>query len=92
MANNGNDGGSHSIGWFLGGLGAGLALGLTIGILFAPRSGVETRRILREHLDESAENFLDRLDAFMAAARKKLDHIVKRLGVDQESPEGSEPA
>jgi len=92
MADNGNNGGSHNIGWFLGGLGAGLALGLTIGILFAPRPGFETRRMLRERFDESAENLLDRLDAFMTAARKKLESIAKRLGADKETPEGSEPA
>ncbi|MHA2620374.1 MAG: YtxH domain-containing protein [bacterium JZ-2024 1] len=89
MANNENGGGGHNVGWFLGGLGAGLALGITIGILFAPRPGYETRRILRERLDDSAENLLDRLDAFVTAAKKKLEGIAQRLGMEKEGGEES---
>jgi gas vesicle protein len=92
IANNGNGGGGHNVGWFLGGLGAGLALGITIGILFAPRPGFETRRILRERFDESAENLLDRLDVFMTATKKRLEGLAKRLGMEKESSEESEPA
>jgi gas vesicle protein len=33
----------------------GLGLGVAVGVLFAPKSGVETRALLREKADESTE-------------------------------------
>lgn len=92
MSNGGNGSGAHNVGWFLGGLGAGLALGITMGILFAPRPGFETRRILRERFDESAENLLESLDSFISAAKKKLESIAKRFGAEEGQPEEAEPA
>jgi len=43
------DGGS--IGWFL----AGLGLGAVVGILYAPRSGSETRDVLRSKAEEGRD-------------------------------------
>jgi len=43
------DGGS--IGWFL----AGLGIGAVVGILYAPRSGTETRDVLRSKAEEGRD-------------------------------------
>jgi gas vesicle protein len=40
-----------SLGWFL----AGLGLGAVVGVLYAPRSGSETREVLRERAEEGRE-------------------------------------
>jgi gas vesicle protein len=40
-----------SIGWFL----AGLGLGAVVGVLYAPRSGSETREVLRARAEEGRE-------------------------------------
>src|SRR6204780_1726656 len=42
---------SNSFGWFL----AGLGLGALAGILYAPRSGSETREVLRARAEEGRE-------------------------------------
>jgi gas vesicle protein len=42
---------SSSFGWFL----AGLGLGAVVGVLYAPRSGSETREALRARADEGRE-------------------------------------
>ena len=42
---------SNSFGWFL----AGLGLGALAGILYAPRSGDETREVLRAKAEEGRE-------------------------------------
>jgi gas vesicle protein len=39
---------NNSFGWFL----AGLGLGALAGVLYAPRSGSETREVLRERAEE----------------------------------------
>lgn len=48
-----------STGWFVGGMLVGTAIGTVAGLLFAPRSGRETRRLLEksaEALPELAED------------------------------------
>jgi gas vesicle protein len=45
------DNGSNSILWFL----AGLGVGAVVGVLYAPKSGAETREALREKLEEGRE-------------------------------------
>jgi gas vesicle protein len=40
-----------SFGWFL----AGLGLGAVVGVLYAPRSGSETREVLRARAEEGRE-------------------------------------
>lgn len=42
---------SSSFGWFL----AGLGLGAVVGVLYAPRSGSETREALRARAEEGRE-------------------------------------
>ena len=41
----------NSLGWFL----AGLSLGAVVGVLYAPRSGSETREVLRSRAEEGRE-------------------------------------
>jgi gas vesicle protein len=41
----------NSLGWFL----AGLGLGAVVGVLYAPRSGSETREALRARAEEGRE-------------------------------------
>ena len=45
------DGGGNSLVWFL----AGLGLGALAGVLYAPRSGSETREVLRQRAEEGRE-------------------------------------
>jgi gas vesicle protein len=47
---------SSSFGWFL----AGLGLGAVVGVLYAPRSGSETREALRARADEGREYMKNR--------------------------------
>ena len=42
---------SNSFGWFL----AGLGLGALVGVLYAPRSGSETREVLRARAEEGRD-------------------------------------
>ena len=41
----------NSLGWFL----AGLGLGAVVGVLYAPRSGSETREVLRARAEEGRD-------------------------------------
>ena len=41
----------NGLGWFL----AGLGLGAVVGVLYAPRSGSETREVLRARAEEGRE-------------------------------------
>lgn len=59
------DNSGSKIGYFL----AGLGIGALIGLLFAPRSGEETREYLRERLDESVD-----------AAKRQTRELRERAG------------
>ena len=51
-----SDNDSNSFVWFL----AGLGVGALVGVLYAPRSGSETREALRARADEGREYVRDR--------------------------------
>jgi gas vesicle protein len=51
-----SDSDSNSFAWFL----AGLGIGAVVGILYAPRSGDETREALRSKANESREYMRER--------------------------------
>jgi gas vesicle protein len=46
-----NNSSSSSLGWFL----AGMGLGALVGVLYAPRSGSETRDVLRARAEEGRD-------------------------------------
>jgi gas vesicle protein len=68
-----------SSGRFLGGLLIGGALGAIIGLLVAPRSGEETREIIREELDarwnQSTEKLKKRTDALKTKATDTAEQL-----------------
>ena len=77
---------SSSFGKFLGGILLGGAIGAVIGMLLAPRSGSETRALIREEFDsryqDSAEVIQAKSEAIQektAAFREKVSHLAEDL-------------
>ncbi len=78
--------GRNRTGAFIGGLLVGTAVGTVIGLLLAPRSGRETRRLLKksaEALPEVAEDVASSLqyqsEKLFDAAQRSLDEALLRL-------------
>jgi len=78
--------GRNRTGAFIGGLLLGTAVGTVIGLLLAPRSGRETRRLLKksaEALPEVAEDVASSLqyqsEKLFDAAQRSLDEALLRL-------------
>ena len=71
-----------SSGRFLGGLLIGGALGAIIGMLLAPRSGDETRELIRDEFDHQVNRSKDQLQqrtvAFREKALEKADHLKEK--------------
>jgi len=65
-----NDNGSNGIGWFL----AGLGIGALIGVLYAPKSGKETR----EELVLSAKEARDKANQYVERGKEQLDDYIDR--------------
>ena len=72
------------------GAGIGTVLGVTAGILFAPKSGKETRQIIADRTGESARNLKDRA----AATREKISESARQTGskVQTAAKKGAEAA
>ncbi|TVR77481.1 MAG: YtxH domain-containing protein [Saprospirales bacterium] len=51
---------------------AGLATGATLGILFAPRSGEETRKIITDKADEYSDQAKQQVDEMIKAGKKEI--------------------
>jgi len=51
----------------------GLGLGVAVGVLFAPKSGVETRQLLRSKADEGVDYVKRRSDDLRETAAEALD-------------------
>ena len=64
------DNDSSSIGWFL----AGLGLGALVGVLYAPKSGRETRETIRQSATEGRDYIANRGQEF----RGQVDTWVKK--------------
>ena len=58
----------------LGGLGIGIIIGLTIGLLYAPREGRETREMLRERAEEVREKTAEAYEK----AKKTASDVIKK--------------
>lgn len=65
-----SDSNSNSFLWFL----AGLGVGAVVGVLYAPRSGSETREALRSKADEGREYVRERA----RQARSQANDLVDR--------------
>jgi gas vesicle protein len=79
---------------FLTGLGIGIALGAAVGILFAPRSGVETRRAIRNRgkkIGNRARDAWDDLALELRATRRALRRKRRdaKLEIEQEKIEAT---
>jgi gas vesicle protein len=64
-----SDNGSNSFVWFL----AGLGLGALVGVLYAPRSGTETRDVLRARAEEGRDYMRDRAQQARSQATQWAD-------------------
>jgi gas vesicle protein len=51
----------------------GLGVGVAVGILFAPKSGPETRKLLRDKADESKDYLLKRSEEVRGTASELID-------------------
>ncbi len=64
-----SDSNSNSFLWFL----AGLGVGAVAGVLYAPRSGNETREALRSKAEEGREYMRNRADTARSQANEWVD-------------------
>lgn len=72
---------SNSLVWFLAGLGAGALLG----VLYAPRSGRETREALRDKAEEGRDYVITRGRAAKEQAQQWAEKGRETLGKHKES-------
>jgi gas vesicle protein len=70
------DNDSSSIGWFL----AGLGLGALVGVLYAPKSGRETRETIlqsaqegREYINNRGQQFKGQVDQFVQKGKETIN-------------------
>jgi gas vesicle protein len=89
----------RSAGAFLGGVLLGTAIGSVFALLLAPRSGRETRRLLRQSVDaipgaaeEYAENAQAQVERLVQSARRNLDETINRLNETIEANRNGSPA
>lgn len=75
-----------SFGKFLGGAVLGGAIGAVLGMLLAPRSGAETRALIREEFESRYQDSTDAIQAKSeaiqekaAAFREKVSHLAEDL-------------
>lgn len=62
------------------GFAMGLLIGAAIGILYAPRSGRETREIIKEKAEvtkEKAEKVIEEAEKIIGEAKKKAETIIE---------------
>lgn len=64
-----DDSGSSGILWFL----AGLGIGAAVGVLYAPKSGKETRDDIAKYAQESSDYVKDRAKQYKVQANQWVD-------------------
>ena len=81
---------ANGAGRFIGGFLLGSAVGATLGLLFAPKTGTETRRLLRKSADalpeianeiagEITSNVQHQADRFTEQAGRTIDNTMERM-------------
>ncbi len=77
---------SNGAGKFVGGFLIGSALGTVLGLLFAPKTGKETRRLLRKSADaipeiasEISSNVQSQADRLTEQAGRTFDSTIERM-------------
>jgi gas vesicle protein len=70
--------------WFAAGTLLGVAMGLTLGFLFAPTSGERTRQRIADEAARAAEFARDMADRAEQAAEQIGDRVDHYLGKDEE--------
>lgn len=77
---------ANGAGKFVGGFLIGSAVGTVLGLLFAPKTGKETRRLLRKSADaipeiaeEISSNVQYQADRFSEQAGKTIDSTMERM-------------
>lgn len=68
-----------SIGKVLIGVMAGIAVGTTIGILYAPDKGSSTRRKISQRGNQYAEDLGNQFNAFVESINKKIEAVNKEV-------------
>lgn len=73
-------------GAFLGGVLLGTAIGSIVGLLLAPRSGRETRVLLKQSVEsipevaeDAADSAHEQIDRLVQSARRSLDETIGKL-------------
>lgn len=76
----------HKSAGIAGGILAGLAAGAALGLLFAPKSGKETRADIKKKADEAAkkgkalyEEYSDKVESEAAKLKSKVNRATKEL-------------
>ena len=77
-----SDNDSSSVGWFL----AGLGLGALVGVLYAPKSGRETRDTIlqtaqegREYITNRGQEFKGQVDEFVKKGKDTLNRSKEQI-------------
>ena len=77
---------------FIAGLGIGLGAGVLIGLLLAPKSGSETRHVIRKSADEGEEylekgsaEFRDTLNDLIKAVTRQRDNLTAAFEAGKEA-------
>lgn len=75
----------------------GLGVGIGLGVLFAPMSGVETRSNIRERANDLAdtareayETGRDRVKTGVTAIRSQAERVIGQTGTIAQTPTGTE--
>lgn len=70
---------------FVGGVVLGIVVGAVSGLLFAPRSGEETRDHLRKHADELGEKIKNKSAGILETGKRKVDTALQHVAATVEN-------